>query len=187
MSEQTRVRAPTRVLPGWQRWTRLLAALVGRRRIGLIDETSFAELYSSLTQACHDAAEASVGQERAFYESLESLVSPWVTLSILTRTEPAVVRELLKRCRAAEDRMTGRRPHSLFTRAVLIGGLAAGILATLAVGLDWGLRSFSGDLWRAVLAAVDGWDRMPSLQRCLILGVGILFLAVPLLARSARR
>ncbi len=187
MSEQTQVRVSTRLLPGWQRWTRLLAALVGRGRIGLIDETSFAELYRSLTEACHDAAVDAVGEDRAFYEALESLVSPWVTLSVLTRTDPSVVRELLRRCRAAEERMTGRQPQRLFTRAVLIGGLVAGILATLAVGLDWGLRSFSGDLWRAVLAAGDGWDRMPNLERFVILGVAILFLALPLLARSSRR
>src|SRR4051794_15751917 len=100
MSEQTQVCAPTRVLPVWQRWVRVLASLVERRRLGQIDESSFAELYRSLTQACHDGAAAAVGEERAFYEALESLVSPWVTLSVLTRAEPAVVRELLRRCRA---------------------------------------------------------------------------------------
>jgi hypothetical protein len=175
------------VLTDWQRWTRLLAAVVGRRSFAMIDESSFAELYHSLTQSCHDAAKAAVGQERAFYESLESLVNPWVSLSILTRTDPAVVRELLARCRAAEDRMTGRRRQSLVTRVMLFGGLAAGALAILAVGLDWGVRSFSGELWRAVLATVDRWQAMQSLERFAILGVGILLLALPVLARLARR
>jgi hypothetical protein len=192
MPESARATAPRALLPGWRRWTGVVAACARRTwSPGLGDARSYADLYQEVMGACREAAAAATGPEREFYEMLGGLVSPWMTLEALTRTERDILGDLLQRSREAERRLSGRRDWSRWKSRLSAGALAVAaalaLAAVLALALDWWLYAFAGRLRALAVDVRFAWRNLGETWQALIVGGAAVLCAAVLLRRLARR
>ncbi|MFL5245747.1 MAG: hypothetical protein ACJ8FY_27050 [Gemmataceae bacterium] len=173
----------------WQRWTDLVEACVSKSRTRRADRRYYDRLHKGLLKACRILVENSNDPDQcAFYQSLEELAKPWLSLRILARTDDRFLANLLDRCRAMEERLTGRKRRSkrrwLWPAAAFIGAAAgvafwqAGPSRSGGLALNW-LRSCSKVLYRA---AVD-----TTLVQWMILGgIGTAMITVYIVTRVRR-
>jgi hypothetical protein len=120
----------------WVRWTAILSLFaLGRPARCRLDPGAYAALRNELIAACRSLAETD-GPERAFYESLEEMVKPWLNLRALDRTDREILTGLVLRCREVESKLSGRKWKPALPRQ---GGPAMAIVAGGAVlsGLGW--------------------------------------------------
>ncbi len=85
----------------WGRWVGLLEAVVrhpGRVPCG---EQAYRELYRALAEGCAAHAAHGSAAERRVFGRMEELVRPWLSLTILVRTDAALLRDLARRAREA--------------------------------------------------------------------------------------
>jgi hypothetical protein len=142
----------------WSRWTALVAMFVRRARARLqVDAQAYHALHHQLLADCRTQAENAGEGKRAFYEGLETLAAPWLTLQCLARADGEILGDLLARCRLAEEQLGGQpcRPTAgrWVTTAVTV--LAAGALSLLALWLTLWVVQGKGN--SAVEYLQDGW------------------------------
>src|SRR5262249_15051210 len=91
---------------GRQRWTRVGAQWAAGER-ARVTSTQYAPHHRELIESCRLATVAAAPADRDFYEQLESLAQPWMTLATLTQTDAAIVNHLLGDCQEAAQRLCG--------------------------------------------------------------------------------
>lgn len=192
MPEEARAKAGRALLPGWRRWTRVVAACARRSwSPALGDEKSYADLYREVTDACGAAAASATGPDREFYEMLGGLVRPWMTLEALTRAERDILHDLLRHCQEAERRLSGRKDRTRLKSALSAGSWAfAGALvlaAVLALALDWWWFAFAGRLRALAIDVWYAWRNLGDAGRGLVVGGVVVLGGLALLGRLARR
>jgi hypothetical protein len=107
-----------------------------RRRL---DPQAYQALHRDLLEACRAEARAVDAQQRVFFEDLEELARPWLTLRVLQQADQEILFNLLDRCREAEWQLMGRawiyRARG-WARPVLAG---VAVMSLVLVGyLAWG-------------------------------------------------
>jgi hypothetical protein len=122
-------------------------------------------LYQDLIRDCRELATTANEVEAGFYRYLEELVRPWLSPSVLARTDRDILLDLLIRCRQAESRLGARswlRSIPDWAPRALGGSLlaAAGILLFVGGAGGWSsalrrLQGWSDDLWFAVRHSSD--------------------------------
>ncbi len=162
-------RANTLVLRrGWASWTALVEALVRRPDQQPGGEQAYQELYQVLVRECAAHAEEATEDSRPFFHHLEELVEPWMSLAVLTRTEPALLQDLALRARRAGLDLAVPSPQDLALRARRVGeglGVAPsggwnpwllGAALVAAAGLVWLPVPLSSALV-LILAGLAAW------------------------------
>lgn len=157
----------------------------GRRQV---DPREYAVLHKALIQKCRMLAESGNEVDIAFYRSIEDLVQPWLTPSVLARADQEILRDLLARCRQVEHRLGVRswlRSVRHWAPRVLVLSLviAVGILMIRTGGswhlvLDW-LRGWSDDIWFAV-------KRSSDVERLSFVGIVLIIVSIFTVSRTAR-
>jgi hypothetical protein len=153
--------------------------------------TAYAAAYRDVLESCRAAAAAASGAERDFYESLEGLARPWMTLDVLVHTDAEMLADLLRRCRDAERRLLGQGPRPPSRRALSAGTAALiALLLVMAAGifaLDWWpasltrrLRALADDAWYS-------WRLAGQTTQLLILGAVVALFLLALVGRWARK
>jgi serine/threonine-protein kinase len=118
----------------WRRWTDLIREMAVERASEGWTEASYQAFHERLLVTCRQQAERGSGDRRVFFQRLESLVAPWVSLAILEQTDPDILNSLLARCRRAETLLGVRRGGEL----LWLVGLAVGVVAAVVlVGRLW--------------------------------------------------
>jgi hypothetical protein len=191
MTEQAQAN-PAEALPAqWRRWTRLVAACAARRGTGGVTGTTYPELHRAVLDACRAARASADGADQDFYDELEGLVLPWVSLAVLARTERELLDDLHRRCCQAEQRLQGRKERPTRQRHLSAGSVALVVgLLLLAAGtfaLDWWPPWLTGYLERQGRAAWNAWRALGDKDRLIIMVTVVALLSLPLLGRLARR
>jgi serine/threonine protein kinase len=110
--------APSGLPKAWRRWTAIVASFAsGRPTRRTADQRAFEVLRGQLLEALRARAAEADGPERDLLLQLEAMVSPWVSVRSLAREDREILRDLLARCRAAEEFLGGRGSQA--GRAVL--------------------------------------------------------------------
>jgi serine/threonine-protein kinase len=73
----------------WRRWVQIVEALAGRRGCRGIGSGAYQALYHDLLETCR--ADAAAQPQSPIYQQIEELIKPWLTLHILSRTEPEIL------------------------------------------------------------------------------------------------
>jgi hypothetical protein len=172
----------------WCRWTAIVELFArGRPARRRVNPRAYRVLHQDLLDACQSAAAGSPKQ--AFFEGLDDLARPWLTLRVLQQTEPEILFDLLVRCQEAERVLVGGAWVWWVRRAVrpLLVGLVTVLLVVLGVGV-----------WNGVGPQVQEWLRqgealfgiaarvVPSPEAWLVAGLVIVGVLMLLVARVAR-
>jgi hypothetical protein len=118
----------------------LVAARRPLRRRGA--DGAYRALHRRLLACCRSLAkEAPDREERRFYESLEELARPWLSLPVLAQTERKIVADLLHCCHQADRRLNGRNWFPRLPRWLLLPAAslaaAAAFLCVPGLGRVW--------------------------------------------------
>ena len=96
-------------------------------------------------EALRLAAVSAPPSAQDFYEQLKEVVRPWLTLTALTKTDTAILADLLRRSQEAERRLCGRVGVMHWDGMTSVGAvmlLAVLLIATVLVfSLHWWPRS----------------------------------------------
>lgn len=93
----------------WRRWLHIVELFAHRSRARRwLDPRSYDMLYLNLVEACHSLGEMVDDQERAYFQSLEHLALPWVSLQSLQTADRDILDDLLTRARQADHELSGR-------------------------------------------------------------------------------
>jgi hypothetical protein len=95
----------------WRRWLRIVELFAHRRRARRwVDSRSYDMLYANLVEACHSLADMveADSEERAYFQNLEHLALPWVSLQSLQAADREILGDLFIRARQAESELSGR-------------------------------------------------------------------------------
>jgi serine/threonine protein kinase len=129
--------APAGLLKSWRRWTATVATFaLGRRSRRFRDPRAFTTLRNELLATLRARAAETEGPERDVYVTLEEVISPWVHLRSLARTDREILGDLLARCRQIERILKHR------SKGVTAGAIVATVSFVLAVAaalVCWGL------------------------------------------------
>jgi hypothetical protein len=95
-------------------------------------------LHRRLVAACRSLAKQSDSEQQVFYESLEELARPWLSLPVLAQTDRKIVADLLACCRRAERQLVGRSWLPGLSRWLLLSAasFAAASAFLFVPGLD---------------------------------------------------
>ena len=174
----------------WCRWVDVVE-LFARRRPSRrrIDVEGYADLYKELMRHCRALAGSANEVEASFYRSLEDLVRPWLTPSVLARSDRDILLDLLVRCREAERQLglrswTRMIPDWVPRAMVLSLFVAIGIALFVAGAGGWPsalgrLRGWSDDLWFAVRYSSD-------VERLCFIGTILIVVSMFTISRTAR-
>jgi hypothetical protein len=161
MKDQSREPSRARLEKEWCRWTSTVELFAnhrpGRRRGG---HEAYRTMHRELIAACRSMASEADAEGRIYYEKLEDLVAPWLSLNTLERAETEILADLLARCRRVDRELGGRggRPRVLTRVAkVALGAavLGGGLALTPTLGVDMRplvdrLRDWTDSIWIVV-------------------------------------
>jgi hypothetical protein len=173
----------------WGLWTAVVELFARRRGARRrVNPREYEGLHQELLAACRVLAEAGDAGKRPFYQRLEELAQPWLTLLVLERTDREILFDLLGRCRGAARALGGGGWGDVARRG-LVWGLAA--LAPAGLGFvlwraDW--------LWGSAAERVqDAWSQVRwvalgsvGVEPWLAGGAVLVVVATVLLWRAAR-
>jgi hypothetical protein len=174
----------------WRRWTRIVELATRQRGARYhVDARAYANLHKELIQACRTLKATPDEAKRAFYDGLENLAQPWLTLNVLERSEQEILFDLLLRCRQAERELGGRRGRYV-ARLCAVWGLAL-VAAVAAVVLVYGVANWGWFRnWQATRAWGDSfWTAVKHsspLERVAVVGLLMLLIGIPLAWRVPR-
>lgn len=162
----------------WRRWVAVVELSVRRRRgRGLVDMQAYDALHKELIATCRSLTASAEGSERAFYQGLEDLARPWLSPSVLAKSDRAILLDLLIRCRQAE-RALGR---GNWASAVRRWSLPVLVFAMAAVGAFL-LMETAGGRWSAVLDWGRSWSALAWLSLKRASAIPLLFVVGPIVA-----
>jgi hypothetical protein len=154
-----------------------------------VDPREYAALHQELMQACRALQGTPDEAKRAFYEGLEKVAQPWLTLHVLERSEHEVLFGLLLHFRQAERELGARRRRVVAGLCAVWAFVlsAAGAAVVLVYGIaNWGwfrtwqlTRAWGDELWLAIKYS-------SPLERVAVVGVLMILIALPLAWRTPR-
>ena len=173
----------------WCRWVKIVELFVRRRPArGRVDPHAYVRLHRELIRDCRRLAESTDEAEGAYYRSLEDLIRPWLTPSVLARADRDILIDLLIRCRQVDRQLGVRwwaRKDLRWAAQALVASLFAAV-GFLLVGASDGwhsgldrLRGWSDGLWFAVTRSSD-------LERLGLIGTALLIVSIFTISRAAR-
>jgi hypothetical protein len=85
----------------WREWTEMVALLVrgGGRKV---DPEGYRALHQGLLESCRAQAGRVAEEGHIYFQRLEDLAKPWLTVEILRRTDEEILHSLLRNCYDAE-------------------------------------------------------------------------------------
>src|SRR4051794_8857333 len=138
----------------WHRWTAIVELFARHRRARCrVDEHAYCTLHREVIEGCRALARTADEAKRAFYQDLEALAHPWLTLAVLARENREILFDLLIRCRQAERELCGR-PKAPAARGWTVPALAAVAAAVGAVLWTW----IADRGWLPILNRVQDWS-----------------------------
>jgi hypothetical protein len=139
----------------WCRWTEVVELFAGRRRARRrISPAWYQALRRQLLDGCRSRALDTDEVGRAFYQTLENLVQPWMTPQTLEQAEGEILHDLLDRCGQMEQSLGGRRWSRSGWRWAVV------LLLLVGVGLVGGLLAWNVDgVWSPLVDRLGGWWR----------------------------
>ena len=184
------VNAPPVLCRVWHRWARVVASCAARTRVGLTSK-GYARLYGELIEGLRLAAVSAAPAERDFYEELKELVQPWLTLAALTKTDSALLAQLLRRCQDAERRLQGREPAMRWDGIMSVGAVVTiavlMVVAALTFSLDWWPQSLTERVHAQADRLWQAWQKLSGTYQLAIVAAAIAPFALVLLRRLVRR
>lgn len=133
------------LLSDWQRFARIILLFARRSKQRYeVDPAEYQRLHEMLLKICRALSEREGLENGPFYQELEELLVPWVTLESLTQADGEIVWGLLCRCEQVERVLGGRPAKSVDWRRInlVVLGLAGGTAVVMVVVLaTWGGRS----------------------------------------------
>jgi serine/threonine-protein kinase len=108
----------------WQRWSELIAAFARGHGWGRWTEPSYRRLHEQVVLGCRQQASLGSADRRLFFQRLEEIVKPWISLDCLERTEAEILNSLVAHCRRVEPVFAVPRRWDLSW----VVGLAAAVL-----------------------------------------------------------
>jgi hypothetical protein len=191
MPESARVKKARDLTRCWRQWTGAVAACAHRSVPPGLTVASYGELYDDLLEACRAAAAGASGADREFYQALEGLVRPWLTLEILVRTDQELLADLLGRCQEADRRLRGKQPRPPSRWALSAGSAAVIVLLILATAAVFALDWWQASLNRRFGVVVDdvryAWRELGETNQWLVVGGLAVLLVLGVVARWVRR
>jgi len=173
----------------WVRWTATVELFANRRsarhRVRL---ESYATLHRELIAACRSSAASADEENRAYFEGLERLVTPWLSPKTLARADGEIIASLLARCREVEREIGGRRGSPSLARIARISLLVVGFVGCFVlltwVAVDWDTLVGRVRDWSDVIRL--GAMRLSDSQKLGIAAVVVVLISVRLLSRTSR-
>jgi serine/threonine protein kinase len=114
----------------WKAWSSLVTVLAAKQMTSL-NETQYRELHRALLAACRHGVATSEGPDKARYQRIESLVEPWLSLDVLSKTDAETLASLDRRCRPISAELGMRRE----TRSIMAAVAVAAFLFAIGLGL----------------------------------------------------
>jgi hypothetical protein len=189
-SPQSTARDLASVRDGWPRWTALVAD-AGRGHLRAA-EAEYAALHGRLVASCRALAGGDGPErDRAYFQGLEELTSPWMSARMLASGEKTMLAELLRQCRQVE-RELGVRSRTRRGRArrwvawlLLAPTLALGSVLALWAAERVGVPVPAlGRLWVYNLGGLI--DSSNALQQLLILAIVLTLISIQAVLHTAR-
>jgi hypothetical protein len=116
----------------WQEWTAVVEEFARRRNSRhLLPLQGFQKLRQDLLDLCR--AYANRNGSARFYQGLESLVTPWLTLRTLEQADEEILVDLFARCREIEQDLGGQTWQFRARRMVKPALLALAAIASLVL------------------------------------------------------
>jgi serine/threonine protein kinase len=96
------------LLRPWRQWTAVVTSCATRCGLSRLNTEKYRALYQRVLHACRAHADADPARAD-FFQHLEALVRPWLTLQTLQRTDAAMLGALARQCRQVEWELSGGR------------------------------------------------------------------------------
>jgi hypothetical protein len=168
----------------------MVAAITRRRGSRLVEPKAYRALHQELLAICQGLAAGAEEGEGGYYQRLQEVVQPWLTPSVLARTDQEILVQLLARCRAVEKELGGppwswalRRwlQRSLLGLTILAFLGAAGWVARVnGASIPEALRQ--GRLWLGqAVANLDATDQL------ILVVIVVSLIAMAVIIRGSRR
>jgi hypothetical protein len=143
----------------WRRWTAVVEGYARRRGWSVVGPAAYDALYHDLIASCRAVADSDDAATREYGRRLEALVRPWLSTSVLERSDREILVDLSARCRRIDRELNGRRWGDLVparARPALAGLAGAALIALVACAVYGMYQPINGWLdgrWRAVRVA----------------------------------
>jgi hypothetical protein len=140
----------------WRRWVVVIEFSARRRRGSrLMDPQAHDALHKELIATCRSLRVSAEGSERAFYQGWEERARPWLSPSVLAKSDREILLDLLLRCRQAE-RALGRET---WASAAWRWSLPV-VVSSMVAAAVFLLIGTAGGRWSAVLDWGHGWSAL---------------------------
>jgi hypothetical protein len=174
----------------WRQWTAVVELFARRRPLRhVVAPQQYEALHRELLAACRTPAGMAAETKRDFYQDLESLVQPWLSLYVLEQTPRDILFDLFARCQQVERELGCRTWVDNLRRWAL--PLAA--LLTVAAGVALLVWTADRVLLPALVKLSDCWQvvwfatkRSSATQQWGAAGILAIVIAIFLLTRSPR-
>lgn len=166
----------------WHLWTEVVGMFAqGRQARRRIDPRAYESLHRELIADCRAAAENAGADRRPYYDGLESMVRPWLTVWVLGQADREILSNLYRQCDTIDRELHGGRRGVLGHPGLhrLAAALAVVILGTLtaaALSLYWEpIQNWVEDVCRAIRIAIK---QSTIAQQLIAAGIGVSLLAM---------
>ncbi|GEM_PF-998647 len=139
----------------WQRWTEVIERLCEKGQCSL-SEVAYRQLYDELLECCRTHAARADAADQPFFQQLEEMVTPWLTVRSLASIDRDTLASLLQRCQLIEQQLGIRKNGNVVSWVALLacvicaGSLGWFVLQTRgSFSLD---MSFARSLWASMEA-----------------------------------
>lgn len=95
-----------------QEWQKVLQTIVARHKLRRrIRPERYTQLHQSIIEHCEQQLNCREvpDSSRELHRRLLNLLTPWISLEVLDRTDSGILVDLIAKCRALEARLTGRK------------------------------------------------------------------------------
>lgn len=181
----------------WRRWTAIVEALARRRRESRrLLAQEYGEVHRGLLKACRSQIGISDETTRPFFQRLEALVKPWVSLDAITSANRAILADLLKRSKAADAVLSGRNDYLHLQKRLPSSSVGIAALVALTIFLVLSVIGLPDtETANSVLSNARGtfkntWFAVRRLEFILkfsVIAIVVVAVAIRLVASSTRR
>jgi hypothetical protein len=153
------------------------------------DPRKYVVAHGHLLRCCREMVEGCGEEKKIFYEGIEQVVRPWLSVEALIQADREILVEILQRCRRVERDLGGRHLLKVNRRwlkpvlMVLVGALSLAVLVWATVRWHLLLQStFKGARYQITV----GIDRLGVSERWMVGGTLAIIVAMILLSRTAK-
>lgn len=170
----------------WRNWSDVVERFaMGHPSRHRFEPKQYETLHRELRAACQK--QASDDPERGYYESLDVLVRPWLSLNALEQADRVILKSVLERCREVDRRMNGRDwLHSirLWKQQAFLAVVVLGLVGVLAYTGAW--RSIRDGVEFMAMLVTRTFSDLTLIQGIAVGGVVAALFGIWLVARTAR-